>query len=100
MNSTQPHTLKSLCDQVHRMRLAHTRIDDLLDQIGKTPHRKVDPLLGSLRTVCIMAKQLEQEVDKSLEEISIQHNHPPPPPEIPAERKLSSHVWNGPSEQL
>lgn len=94
----QPHTLKTFCDQVHRMRLAHSRIDDLLDQIGKTPHRKVEPLLNSLRTVCLMAKQLEMEVDKSIADVNVQVNPAPVPPEIPAERILSSHVWERPEQ--
>jgi hypothetical protein len=97
------HTLKSFCDQVQRMRMAHSRIDDLLHQLGTTPKRKADQkdiLIKNLKDVCYMAKQLESQVDEAIVEINIDLYRPPIPPEIPAERRLGSHVWQGPSEQL
>lgn len=95
------HTLTSFCDHVERLRLAHSRIDDLLATLGKTPARKKDHVLRTLSTLCVMTQQLEREVDDAIVQIKLQEQKKataaaPPDPR----RALGSHVWNGPSEQI
>jgi hypothetical protein len=88
------HTLKSLCDQCEKLRHAHNRIDDLLVRIAKKNNSHD---YASLRDMCIMTKQLEGEMDQTIEQIKLQIIIPPAP-EHKTERVLPSHVWLKPDE--